>query len=241
MMIHPSDEGSQDPKDSFDLARMVKFPLLVDVPIVGDGPPVFHAFVDCRTIGVDHGLRGNVRLEKIPRMLPCRSRMRENLIRELLGAHFFPHEQGTPLLTPEVRFIELYQMIQGVVFHGQMGSEHRKPMANGHLRQVGHFHGLQDGDLDGPAPEDHPKLLVWEPHMGQPGVRQKRESDTASSASVSPIRNMDMIAFTHRAIHVLAKDNTPETGPDLGLRRNLVELVHIHDHTPFARICANSF
>jgi len=113
-------------------------------------------------------------------------------------------------------------------------------MANRHLREHRHLHGLLDRNLDGPTPENHPELLVRELHVGKPGVGQKGEANPALPASVPPIRDVDMIAFTYRAIHVLAEYNPTKACPDLGLRGNLFELVHIHDDTPFARICANS-
>lgn len=56
MMVHPSDEGAQHPKDSLNLTRMSKLKFFVYISVVSNGPPLVHSLVDSSTIRVDHSL-----------------------------------------------------------------------------------------------------------------------------------------------------------------------------------------
>lgn len=101
-------------------------------------------------------------------------------------------------------------------------------MSNGWFSQFGHGDGLSYWYLNRPTPQDHPELLVWKSHVGKPGVREKGESFSTSSAAVSFSSCIYMTGFTHRAIDILAEDKMSETCPNLCFRGYLIKLVHIH-------------
>jgi len=238
MMIHPPDECSQDPEDSFNFTRMGKLKFLVNITVMRNSPPIAHPFVYCSTIGIHHRLWVHIRLQEIPRMFPSGFRMGENLIRKLLRSYFLSHEQGPSFFTTKVCLIKLYQMIKCVIFKREMTAEAVKPMTNRWLRQTRHLYGLFDGNLDGPTPQDHPELLIRELHVSQPGVRQERKPHTTFPTSISSIRSVDMITLAYGTIHVLTEDYTAQILAYLRIRWDLVELVHIHISY---MVCANIF
>jgi len=93
-MVHSPNEGAQDPKHAFNLTRMGKLKLLVNIPVVGHIPPGIHPHIDGSAIGIDTRLGCHVRLQEVPGVLPSGSCMRENLIGKLFLSHLLSHEEG---------------------------------------------------------------------------------------------------------------------------------------------------
>lgn len=72
MMIHSSNEGAQDPKDSFDLRGMSKLKLPVNIPVMVNWPPFMHLLIYPSTIRIEYRLRLHVGMEESPCMFPFR-------------------------------------------------------------------------------------------------------------------------------------------------------------------------
>ena len=64
MMIHPADECPQDPKHVLDFTGKLKLPLLVNIPVVVDGPPLINLLVDPSAIRMQSGIGSDVELKE---------------------------------------------------------------------------------------------------------------------------------------------------------------------------------
>src|SRR5579872_3533614 len=105
MMIHSSNERAQDPKHSFNLTRVGKLKLLVNIPVVVDWPPGIDLFVNCSSIGVKNCFSSHKFIQKLPCMFSGRMGMGKNLVGEFSTSNLFSKKQCPSFLPTKVCFI----------------------------------------------------------------------------------------------------------------------------------------
>ncbi len=217
-MVHPADEGSQIPEHPFDLGSELELPLLVDVRLVRDGPPVIDAVVQAAAVRVECCARFDELVEELASIPLPNGSAREEADRHFGGTDLLGHDERHAL---EVRLVHLHRTPENGFQLRQMDPELPKPEVHSLLVHVAELLGLLHRHLLRPAPQQRPEGAQVQPHVPKPRVGQEREVPAAGFAPVPFPYFPDVPGPTVGAEHVLPEDGAAQHFPDLRFGRNL--------------------
>jgi len=227
VVVHPPHEGAVNAEHPFDLGRMGKLEFRVDVPAVLDRPVVCDLSVNAATIGPELRPRFHFFEKKLGGIGLRGLRPVEHVPGELPRPFLFGHEQRHIF---EESLVHLHDALEDMGFLRQVCPELPEPVPCGAFGEMHERGGLPDRDRAGPAPEEHPELLVRQLHVAEPGVREQRELSAAPEAAVTSLISHDLSRTAHGTKDALPEHDATDIFPYLSFRRNLVEMVHaFHD------------
>ena len=152
------------------IADMIDWPVVSDVPVnTGTVGSKFRTWLH----KLEQEMSSVVSL-RICACMDCISKLSRSCL-------FAEHEE--PFV--EKGFIELNQAFQNMRLIREAGAKLIEPVSYGLLGQVRQAHGLPDGNLGGPRPEDSPKLFQWQFHVREPGMGEEAEALATVPAAIS--------------------------------------------------------
>ena len=158
-------------------------------------------------------------------MVPLHRGSVDDFEREPPRARLLRHHERSIL---EVRLVHLHNALKNMGFLGQVSAEQTEPMTYAGERESREGLGLLHGNGTGPTPQDHPECGERNLAVGEPCVREERESAATCSASVSFTVSQDLTAPALRTPHAFAEQSPSQELFNLWITGYLVECVHVH-------------
>lgn len=194
-------------------------------------PPSIDAAVDGRAVGTKFRSRSDMLLEEVRRMMALHRRRREHLVCKVPGSLLLREHEGAAF---EERLVHLHDFLENNRVFGQMRAEQIVPVTDRSVGTTGERHGLLDGNLGSPTPQEDPEFSEGNFHISEPGMREQGELATTTSAPIPVFIDDDLLRTALRTKDVLPEDNPPKIFSDLRFRWYLIEVVvHIGHCTDF--------
>ncbi len=159
MMIHPPQKRPQVAEGAFNLTREGKLPSRMDIFPVGDRPPAVNVPVYASAIRLETRLGTHVLCQELEGVATLDVR-RDNRMGEFPTPDLLAEHERAAVLPAEERLIELYGSFEERVLLRKLGPEEGERSADRGVAQTAERHGLSNGNLLRPAPEEGPEGAV---------------------------------------------------------------------------------